>query len=190
MNREEWLNQAVHRLRADFQEQAECELPEKIRVTCGWPSKGGRGKKNRTTGECWPCKSSEDHHFEIFISPMESNPLNVLGILVHELVHTATPGEGHKKPFRDVAIAVGLEGKMTATTSSEMLLVRLTLLKDQLGLYPHAAINPNSKTTQSTRMLKIECPACGWMARTSQKWMDLGLPVCACGEQMVDPDAD
>ena len=183
MNREEWLTQAVEELRTEFH-HVSCILPEKIRVTCGWPSKGGRGKKKRTTGECWRDRASGDKHFEIFISPMEDNPLDVLGILVHELVHTATPGEGHKKPFRDVATAVGLEGKMTATTSSEQLLARLTRLKDRLGLYPHAALNPDDSNKQTTRMLKIECPQCGWMARTSQKWMDLGLPTCACGKKM------
>lgn len=184
MNREAWLNQAVQELRDDFP----TPLPERIRVTCGWPSKGGRGEKKRVTGECWLDKSSGDKHHEIFISPMECESSEVLGILTHELVHTVTPGEGHKKPFRDVAVAIGLEGKMTATTTGEDLLARFQTIVQKIGDYPHAAINPNNASKQSTRMLKIQCPRCGWMARTSQKWMDLGLPTCACGEQMINPE--
>ena len=31
---------------------------------------------------------------------------------------------------------------------------------------------------QSTRMLKAECPECGYTIRLSKKWADVGLPNC------------
>ena len=31
---------------------------------------------------------------------------------------------------------------------------------------------------QSTRLLKAECPECGYTIRVSKKWADLGLPTC------------
>ena len=31
---------------------------------------------------------------------------------------------------------------------------------------------------QSTRMLKAECPECGYTIRLAKKWADLGLPTC------------
>jgi len=191
MTREEWLVGAAYELQPDF-EDAEAPLPKKVRVTCGWPSHGGRATKKRVLGECWPANKSGDEHFEIFISPVESDPIEVLGTLVHELVHAAVGLDaGHKAPFRRVATALGLEGKMTATTTGTVLGERLHKIADGLGQYPHAAIDPTShKVTQSTRMLKIQCPACGWMARTSKKWMELGLPTCACGEQMLNPEAE
>lgn len=37
---------------------------------------------------------------------------------------------------------------------------------------------------QSTRMLKVICPGCGYTVRTTQKWIDIGLPTCPCGEEM------
>jgi len=40
------------------------------------------------------------------------------------------------------------------------------------------------RTPQTTRMLKVECPADGYIVRTTQKWIDLGLPTCPCGEEM------
>jgi len=187
MTREEWLLKAMTELKPTFLETG-AEIPEKVRVTCGWPINGGRAKK-RVTGECWPAKKSKDGHFEIFIAPTLADPIKVLGTLVHELVHAAVGLEaGHKAPFRHAATALGLEGKMTATTVGEELHARLHTLAEKLGDYPHAEIDPTQKKTQSTRMLKIECPNCGWMARTSKKWMELGLPTCACGEQMINPD--
>lgn len=190
MTREEWLVTATQALKPDFLDKGSA-VPEKVRITCGWPSHGGRATKKRTTGECWPAKKSGDEHFEIFISPTLDSPIEVLGTLIHELVHAAVGLDaGHKKPFRDVATALGLEGKMTATSVGADLEERLHDLVAKLGDYPHAAIDPSQKKTQGTRMLKIQCPSCGWMARTSQKWMSLGLPTCACGEQMINPDAE
>lgn len=189
MTREEWLVAATNALKLDF-EDAETEIPEKVRVTCGWPSHGGRAKKNRITGECWPAKKSGDGHFEIFIAPTMADPIEVLGTLIHELVHASVGlDQGHKAEFRKVAIALGLAGKMTATEVGAELRERLHTLVEELGVYPHAEIDPTqAKKPQTTRMLKIECPTCGWMARTSKKWMEMGLPICACGEQMINPD--
>ena len=31
---------------------------------------------------------------------------------------------------------------------------------------------------QSTRMLKAECPECGYTIRLSKRWADMGLPSC------------
>jgi hypothetical protein len=190
MTREEWLLKATEQLKPAFLETG-AEIPEKVRVTCGWPSHGGRGTKKRVTGECWPAKKSRDAHFEIFISPTMDNPIEVLGTLIHELVHAAVGlDQGHKAAFRTAATALGLTGKMTATEVGEELEGRLHDLSAKLGDYPHAELDPTQqKKPQSTRMLKIQCPACGWMARTSKKWMELGLPTCACGEQMINPDA-
>lgn len=189
MTREEWLVAATTALKPSFLETGSA-IPEKVRVTCGWPSHGGRAKK-RVTGECWPAKKSADAHFEIFIAPTLAASIEVLGTLVHELVHAAVGLDaGHKAEFRKVATELGLEGKMTETAVGSELEARLHDLAEKLGDYPHAEIDPTQKTTQSTRMLKIQCPACGWMARTSKKWMDLGLPTCACGEQMINPEVD
>jgi hypothetical protein len=187
--REEWLLKATDELKPAFLETG-AEIPEKVRVTCGWPSHGGRATKKRVMGECWPPEKSRDGHWEIFISPVDANSIEVLGTLIHELTHAAVGlDKGHKAAFRAAATAIGLEGKMTATEVGKDLAERLHALAEEIGEYPHAALDPSQKTTQSTRMLKIQCPACGWMARTSKKWMELGLPTCACGEQMINPDA-
>ncbi len=181
MTREEWLIAATNLLREDFKDTP---IPEKIRITCGWPSRGGRAEKKKVLGECWKPECSEDGHTEVFIAPTLSNGIEVLDVLVHELVHAAIGcEEGHKGPFRVVAKALGLMGKMTSTNAGEDLLVRLREIEEKLGTYPHAKLTPINTKTQSTRMLKLQCGNCGWAARTSQKWIDVGLPTCVCGTE-------
>jgi hypothetical protein len=184
--REEWLVAATNMLRKDFS-AIDAEIPEKVHVTCGWPSKGGRPGVKQRIGECWKPECSEGGYTEMFINPMLGEGLEALDVLVHELVHATLGCEGgHKGPFRTTALAIGLEGKMTATVAGKTLLVRLHEIIAELGDYPHDKLTPINKKPQSTRMLKLECPNCQWMARTSRKWMDLGLPTCACGTKMEE----
>lgn len=182
--REAWLNAMTDLLRPDF-ESADATLPDHVRMTCGFPSRGGRPGKKQVLGECWPSGQSEDNHFEVFITPMRHNPVTVAGILVHELVHAAVGCDcGHRGAFRTVAITLGLEGKMTETNISESLKEKLQDHVERLGPYPHASLHMLEKPPQSTRMKKVECPECGWMCRASQKWIDIGLPTCSCGAKM------
>lgn len=37
-----------------------------------------------------------------------------------------------------------------------------------------------------SRLKKIECPKCGYAARTTKKWLEVGLPTCPCGMKMID----
>jgi hypothetical protein len=135
-------------------------------------------------GETWKPECSEDGTTEIFIAPTLSNGVDVLSVLIHELVHAAVGcEEGHKGRFKTTARSLGLEGALTATHAGEDLLVRLQAIKEELGAYPHAKLTPIDAKTQSTRMLKLQCPACGWAARTSQKWINVGLPTCICGTE-------
>jgi hypothetical protein len=36
----------------------------------------------------------------------------------------------------------------------------------------------------TTRQRKVSCPACGYTVRMARSWMQVGLPVCPCGESM------
>ena len=44
------------------------------------------------------------------------------------------------------------------------------------------AMSPVKK--QGTRLKKVECISCGYVVRITQKWIDIGLPVCVCGMPM------
>lgn len=189
VNREAWLGHMVERLRPVFAGLG-YPLPEKIRFSCGWPSRGGTAKNRQTIGQAWSALASADGTHETFVSPVLGTAEDVGHVLVHELVHHAVGHAcGHKGPFRALALAVGLSGKMTATVPTPELAVRLHALAAAIGPYPHATLDPNyGRRKQSTRMLKVVCPACGCVVRMTRLWLDdAGAPTCACGTPMSEP---
>jgi hypothetical protein len=114
-----------------------------------------------------------------------SDPVKVLAIMVHELVHAAGHWD-HKAGFKKVALGLGLEGKMTATVAGEELKQTLEAMIKTLPAYPHGSLNhQDGQTTapkkQGTRMLALTCPGCGYKVRTSAKWIEVGVPQCPCG---------
>lgn len=186
MIREQWLLKLVDKLRPDF-DRAGFPLPEKIRASCSWPSKSALAQKKRRIGEAWSADCSGDQHFETFISPTLQDPIQVGATLAHELVHCAVGlKERHGPVFRKCALAIGLEGKMTATTAGPALAERLHALVTKLGPYPHAELkHSNAPPKQTTRMIKVECNDCGCICRMTRKWLEeAGAPTCACGGNM------
>ncbi|MCK5942491.1 MAG: transcription elongation protein SprT [Planctomycetes bacterium] len=190
-SREEWLGRLVDALRPTFAEHGH-PLPERIRVSCGWPSRSALSRKSQRIGEAWSQRCSDDGTHETFLSPVLADPIEVGAVLVHELVHHAVGVEhGHRGPFRKLALSVGLEGPMTATTAGEELQERLHALSAVLGPYPHAKLSgaPGRKK-QTTRMLKVACEACGCIVRMTRQWLDqVGAPTCACGGSMAEGGA-
>jgi ribosomal protein L37E len=176
-NREEWLNAAVEELRPIF-DSINYALPDRIRVTCGFPSSRARAN-NAFIGEHWSPAASNDNHHEILISPVVDDPLQVFATLVHELAHAATDGDGHGSRFVRCVRSLWLEGKPTATVAGETFKQNFANLLDGLGAYPHARLNIEAvRKKQSTRMLKACCPSCGYTVRLTKYWADQGLPVC------------
>jgi ribosomal protein L37E len=177
MTREEWLQKAISELKPLFHNAGKT-LPD-VRVSCGFPSRRARASKNRRIGECWSAEASGDGTPEIFISPLEDDPVEVLAILVHELIH-GVGIHGHGRDFRAVALLVGLEGRMTATRPSEALSERLRGIVAEIGPYPHAKLDASLDTRkQPTRLIKCECSSCGYIIRTTNKWLkQSGPPIC------------
>ena len=160
-------------------------VPADVRVAAGWPSRGGTSTKRRTLGECWRPEASEDGVSQIFLNPVLDDEVEILGVLVHELVHAVTPGAGHKGAFIDVAKKVGLKRPWTSTTADESLETWLCKIADTLGDYPHSKLTPQvERKVQTTRMRKLTADCCGYTVRTTQKWIEEGLPSCPCGNQM------
>lgn len=196
MNREEWLTKAAIGIRKNAA-RVGVQIPDKVRVSVGWPSTGGLGGRGgkRTTGQCWPPTASADGHFEIFVSPWLSETDDVLKTLTHELSHTVPPtGTGHKKAFQVVAAKLDLDGPPWTTSQwkDDVMPAWASAIAKKLGKYPHAKLDPKKfgNKKQSTRLLKIECPSCGYVARTTAKWIEVGLPICCCGVEFRETDAD
>jgi len=139
----------------------------------------------KRVGECWTAKASKDKSRQIFITPRFDDALDVLDVVVHELLHACLPdGTGHKGAFKQGMKKLGLEGKVAATYAGPGLLKRLNAIAKLLGIYPHSALKLSEAPVkkQGTRMIKLECPGCGYIVRTTAKWVEIGLPVCVCGQ--------
>lgn len=101
--REAWLNELISKLRPIFDDIG-FPLPEKIRASCGFPSKGALAKKVKSVGEAWSSDKSEDQTFETFVSPLVADAVEVAAVQTHELCHCAAGLEcGHRSPFTKAA---------------------------------------------------------------------------------------
>lgn len=182
--REEWLERLVEALRPCF-DQLQAPLPERLRISCGWPKSPGALRHPRALGTIWP--GARDGVLQIFVSPVLvdlEGPESVGAIVTHECVHAAAGLECHHRgPFKTMGDAIGLEPPMPSSTASPRLQALLSELCAPLGPYPHSPLSePGRKDT--TRMLKLACPVCGYAVRTTQMWIERGLPSCPDGDVM------
>jgi hypothetical protein len=199
--RESWLRAATDELRAYF-DRCGYPLPDKIRFAIAFPSTGRKGNR---VGECWHSSTSADEHYEIFIRADLSEAAEVLGVLVHELVHAVVPVDAkHGKKYRDAAVRIGLQGKMVHALPGELLQKRLDDLAASLGLLPHARLNiergndnrgpADREKKQKARMLKAECEVdgCGYVVRVAASHVrNIGPPHCPKhGAMTVDLPAE
>ena len=195
VDRESWLNAAAVLIQAEVftlaQIPAEVWDAKKYRITCGFPI-GYRGSKTRKVvlGQAFDPSISADGAYEVCINMLLDNPIEVLETEAHELGHVhAGIACGHRGEFRRVARAIGLTGPLTATVAGPALRATLQGIAEQLGKYPHAAIDPTLRKKQGTRLLKIECWDCGFIARVSGKWIDrmtAESPCPVCHEPHLD----
>jgi hypothetical protein len=177
-SRDAWLQAAADQLRPLF-DRVGAPLPGKLRFAIAFPS---TGRKSKRIGECWDSSASADGHFEIIVRSDQSDPVDVLGILIHELTHAAVGlAAGHGKAFKWIAVALGLEGKMTATVAGAKLRADLAKLADVVGPLPHGKLGfglSDRPKKQEARMLKAECSTCGYVVRVARKWLEVGPPHC------------
>ena len=197
--REQWLQAAVDQLRPLF-EHHKIKLPEKVAVACGWPSKGGLSQEKPRLGECWPSEATFDGIRQIFVTPRVNEPVKVLGILVHELVHSAMPDdEKHGPRFKAAMKEIGLTGRPTATMPDADLDVRLQQIAEELGAYPNSAISVDIKPKDAPKKATFKCFCANkreannkcritdknigkdYTVSVGRKMLELGFPQCPCG---------
>ena len=171
--RESWLASAAVLLQHEVFPAAGVEASQwearRYRVACGFPI-GYRGSRSGKVvlGQAFDPSISADGTFEVFINPIIDQPVDALSVLVHELGHVwAGIACGHRGEFARVARGVGLEGPLTGTVAGAALTEKLEKIALDLGAYPHAKIDPNSRKKQGTRLLKLHCGSCNWTARVS-----------------------
>ena len=191
VTREQWLRDFVEYGFADKFAAIGAPLPENINVSCGFPSSRGLSANRRTLGQIFDPSCSADGTTEIFISPTLDCPERVAATLCHELVHAAVGvKQGHGPEFRKVALAMGLQGKMTATVAGpgfqEMFdhFSRSKGIMSVVGEYPHSKLDATQRKKQRTRMVKCQCH-CGYTVRTTRTWIAVGVPHCPLHGEMT-----
>tara|TARA_R100001463_G_scaffold56243_1_gene108284 strand:- start:427 stop:1026 length:600 start_codon:yes stop_codon:yes gene_type:complete len=185
MNRETWLLMGVEQLKKQVFEPVGLKVPP-VNVSVSLMSTGLRKQKNLTIGENYHTRCSSAGNHEIFLSPLyfdRSNSARVLDVLAHELIHAIDDNKnGHKKPFRDMALKIGLMSPMRATTASPELAETCQKIVDEIGEFPHDKMIIKKVKTQGTRNKKVSCLCCDFSFRTSQKNIDkmviLNCPAC------------
>lgn len=183
MNREQYLNSSIEYLRPLFVSNG-FDIPQ-VRVSVGFP---GGGSARKRIGEYWDKKATSDKIGQIFINPTIDEPLKMLDVLTHELVHACVGVKaGHKGPFKKLALGVGLTGKMTSTTAGPELVERLNDIIKKLGPIDHGTINLSDRKKQSTRLKKLTCIECTYTVRTAQTWIDAyGAVLCPCNNNPME----
>jgi len=176
--REQWLDAAVAAIRARIP-----EIGSRIRCAPGFPRTFTR---SGTVAEVIPDTDSQDGHFEVLIAPTLADPEGVFVALLGQVLHTL-PGAltVASRAYRDALTNWGLaiEGQDVSPTADFIEHWQGDI--DGLGPYPHAAVTVATRKVQSTRMLKLTCPQCGYIVRTTGKWLAQGLPTCHDGAQFV-----
>lgn len=193
MNRELWLTEVAKKIEPLFTAADYTIKP--YRVTCGWPCTKALGTRSRRIGECHSHKSSTGGFFEIFISPLLDSPVEVAGVITHELVHSIVGIEaGHGAKFVKAGRYVGLtNGQPTSLSPGDPLKQKLKAICDKVGEYPHKAMNPAGKPAKvrPKTQLTLVCGECGCKVRMGVKHFEQsGNPTCGCGSPMTEDDGE
>lgn len=187
--REQWLMAGLDAMRPRIA-AAGYTLPAQVKIACGFPV-GSRGGK-KVLAQCIAPEASAAGITEMFVSPTVADPMQALGCILHEAGHACVGVQaGHGAPFKAFCAALGLVGKATEAVPGDEC---RKWLQDEvlpiLGAYPHAAVDPNARKKQGTRMIKLVCPETGYTVRTTKKWLDVGVPTSPAGCEMVVAEDD
>jgi hypothetical protein len=125
------------------------------------------------------------------VCPTLEDPIAVLDTLVHEMAQAVDNCEhGHSKEFKKIATTVGLAGPMRSTTAGPKLLQRLQDLVDELGPYPHSAIQKAGKRSRLYERPKAVCPECGFTVPMLKAYLLNGPPICPKDKLEMDAVGD
>jgi len=164
-DRIDWLERAYVLLRDELLPEA----PVSATITFGFPSSGARGGK--VSGQvCFDLLvDAEAGNSLLILNPsIFDNPLRVLDILLHEMIHLARPKAKHGKMFKELAVRCGLTGAMTSTVAGPELRDKLVEMHEALGDMPKGYGTLQKKTrAQSTRQRKYVCRNCGQIVRAA-----------------------
>lgn len=191
MTQQEFLNRAYDIIRRDILPDAPPR--EDVVLTYGFPSRGARARTRMTLGECHYDAETHESGIEgykaaIFIHPRQWGASeDVMHVLVHEMIHAAAPGAGHKGEFVKLAKAVGLEGKPTATVAGDKLLKQLAGMQNEIGEFPAARLAPVAYEKKGSRLRLWECK-CGVKVRVARDDFNATCDDCNTKFEFIPPE--
>lgn len=156
--REEWLMAAADQLSSLFPPGM---VYPALKISVGWARRAKRG--GHKYAEVWGAEQADDKAtVQIFISPMVSERLEVLLVLLHTLVHVhRLPDVAHNKAFSRLARYVGLRAPWGYPAASEGLGQQLQLVAAMLGPYPHVTLWDIPRVRKPPVVSRIWSCACG-----------------------------
>lgn len=185
-SREEWFSEVAGAMASWFDDLG-FPLPD-FQISAGFPSSGRRG---RELAEAWREEGGES--YRIFIRPDRHDPYKVAAALAHQLAHMAAgPRDTHGHLFRHIAVSIGLRGRATDAAPGRVFQELVKRVLEKAGPLPEPFLGPPEraqKAKQKTRLIKVWCRQCGYVARVSRKWLnDVGEPLCPQHGQMSIDD--
>jgi hypothetical protein len=182
--REAWLLHAVELLRPLFLAKHH-SIPPQLQVSCGFAS---TGTKAHHIGQCWSRQSSTNECNQIFISPALDDPIMVLDVLVHELVHAVDDCQHkHGKEFKKIALSLGMKGPMRSAGAGPELKKSLEALLPQLGPYPHGRLKVTHRKSVSKARARARCPECKYEVPMYKRFLAFGPPLCPAHRVEMQP---
>lgn len=186
MTREEWLKKAVRSMRPLLRKAG-------LTMRAKWQVSVSLASRRSAIGQCWyEMASASGKTANIFICPTVGDPVEVLGVLLHEMIHASLPhGVHHGPKFARACKQIGLEGKPTHATPGPALKAELARLAAFLGTYPHDAMvvtTGGKKGTKGGYWPVYVSPADErYRVQISERALkEYGPPVCPItGEQMT-----
>jgi Zn finger protein HypA/HybF involved in hydrogenase expression len=184
--REAWLQAAVEKLRPLFAAKGH-QIPP-VQVSIGFTNGGPRCHH---IGQCWPSHMAEDKISHIFIVPGLGNPVEILDVLVHELVHAVDNcASSHGKVFKKIALSVGLEGHMRSAHAGAKLKAQLGELAQDLGPLQHGALAKRPKRAINAKRPRARCKECGYEVPMLKRFLEYGPPLCPQHKTIMEEIGD
>jgi len=152
MTREDWLYKANEKLIPYIQQHTTLLIP-RFYLSVGFP-------KGKYVGQCWSGKLSEDGLPHIFISPTVDDPIDVLSILGHEIIHTVLPNAGHRVEFSQLAAKCGYIKPWTGHVINNRYKAYLEEVAKELGEYKHSKLSVPIRGSKGSRLRKYVCSTC------------------------------
>lgn len=145
------------------------------------------------------CKPDGIHEINLCSEYLKTHDMGEL--ILHELAHAENrtlgirdcAGRMHNKKFKTMAERLGLVVKdrdssvgygFTDLADGGKDFLKKIAFKHKLFCLARLSGGPKKKA--GSRLIKCACPSCGYTVRTTQKWIEAGLPICPCGETMEE----